>query len=74
MDINIHKRYVLKKDYSTNQGVIPANSEITFFHGCAYINGGLCPPGYQAMFEEMVDNNSFRNEYLKEIEIINNKI
>lgn len=63
-------RYIFKKDYVTDHGTLHENSEIRFFRGGVYFDGGLVMGGYAEELYEIVNNPQIKNEYLKEIKIV----
>lgn len=70
----MNKKYVFIKPFKTNEGVIPEGSEIIIFRGNVYMNGGLLHPAYNNMIMNIINNPKLRKEYLREVEIIANKI
>lgn len=68
------RSFIFKKDYTTSYGTIKKNSELRLFRGFVYLNGGMLHQAYQDMFINLVNNDGLRNEYLEEINIIENKI
>lgn len=67
-------RYVFKKAYQTSEGTIPEGSEITLFRDMVFLNGGMIHLAYQRLIKELVNDEAFKNEYLKELPIIRNKV
>lgn len=72
--VNMNKKYIFIKPFKTNEGVIPEGSEIIIFRGNVYMNGGLLHPAYNNMIMNIINNPKLRKEYLREAEIIANKI
>lgn len=70
----MNKKYIFIKPFKTNEGVIPEGSEIIIFRGNVYMNGGLLHPAYNNMIMNIINNPKLRKEYLREVEIIANKI
>lgn len=68
------KRYVFIKDYKNEKGTIPNGSEITLFRGFIYMNGGMILPAYNKIIMNILRNEDLKNEYLREVKIIQNKI
>lgn len=68
------KKYVFIKKFITNEGYIPEGTEIVFFRDGIYMNGGLLQPSYYNIIQNIIDNDALRKEYLKECNIIYNKI
>ena len=74
MDIDEQRKYVFKIPYETNNGTIPEGTEIILFHGCVYVNGGLCTNYASKMLLIIINNEALRDKYLVRMKIINNKI
>lgn len=72
--VNMNKKYIFIKPFKTNEGVLPEGSEIIIFRGNVYMNGGLLHPAYNNMIMNIINNPKLRKEYLREVEIIANKI
>lgn len=68
------RKYVFIKPYSSREGVIPEGSEIIVFRDVVYLNGGMIHPAYQQMLMNIVQNENLNKEYLKEVQVIQNKI
>ena len=68
------KKYVFVKDYVTQEGVIRQGSDLVLFRGLMYLNGGMLLPAYTKSLSILLDNPNLFREYLKEVEIIHNKI
>lgn len=68
------KKFIFIKTYKTSEGSIPEGSEIVFFRGNIYLNGGLLHPAYRKIIMDIVNNEAIKNQYLIEKEIITNKI
>jgi hypothetical protein len=68
------KKYIFKESYKTNEGTIPAGSEIILFRGFVYMNGGMIHLAYQKMIKNIINNTELKEKYLKEIPVIHNKI
>ena len=68
------KRYVFIKDYKNEKGTIPNGSEITLFRGFIYMNGGMILPAYNKIIMNILINEDLKNEYLREVKIIQNKV
>ena len=68
------KKYVFKIPFTANEGTIPKGSEIIVFRDVIYLNGGMIHPAYQEMLRKIVDTPSLNEKYLKEMQIIQNKI
>lgn len=74
MDINEQKKFIFVKDYKCPMGTIKENTVFTITRGTLYMNGGMLTPAFQKIFMKLFSNKKFREEYLKEEEMIHNKI
>lgn len=74
MNVMEQRKYVFKKPYSTKEGTIPEGSDVIVFRETVYLNGGMIHPAYQTMLKKIVDTPSLKEQYLKEVAIIQNKI
>lgn len=70
----MQRRFVLIKDFKTRDGIIPKGTELTIFRGGMYVNGGMCHPAYSKELFDLIELDSEVNFFLKEIQIINNKV
>ena len=68
------RKFIFIKEYSGEYGKIPQGTELIFFRGFLYMNGGMVHPAYQKVLLGIINDDRLRNEYLKEVKIINNKI
>lgn len=68
------EKYVFKRSYRTEEGVIPEGSEIILFRDVVYLNGGMIHPAYQELLRKIIDTPSLNIQYLKKIPIIHNKV
>lgn len=68
------KKYIFVKEYQGQEGKIPQGTEIIIFRGFVYMNGGMVHPAYQRILLNIIANDELKNEYLREVRIINNKI
>jgi len=59
------KKYVFKKAYPTELGVIPVGSEIYLFRNFVYFNGGMVQPSYAKFLLSLIEDAKLRNEYLE---------
>ena len=74
MQIDEQRKYVFKKSYSTDAGVIPEGTEIILFRGWVYINGGMADEYSKGLIMSIVNNQQKRDEYLVRMKIIGNKV
>lgn len=70
------KAFIFIKDYPINGEVEPVREgrELRYFRGWFYLDGGMLPPSYQNDFKQLLSNNKKRNEYLREIRLIKDKV
>lgn len=70
------RAFVFIKDYPIKgeSGVVNEGRELRFFRGGVYLDGGMLPPSYHSEFKRLVANDKERNEYLREIRIIKDKV
>ena len=59
------KKYILKKEYTTQWGTLPIGSEITLFRGFVYFNGGMVAPAYADILRKLIDDEKLQKEYLE---------
>lgn len=50
----MNEKYVLKDSYDG----MPKGTEITWFHGFYYVNGGMVPPSYNQILQSLVNDPS----------------
>ena len=62
-------RYIFKKPYVTDHGVLHENSEIRFFRGAVYFDGGLVPSSYAQELADIINSPILKEEYIKEVRI-----
>ena len=70
----MHKKYVLTKNYTIKDGTLKQGDEITLLRDNIYYNGGMVMPFYYGTILNLVRDEKLRNEYLKEVSIIYNKV
>ena len=68
------RKFILIKPYKCDYGTLKEGDEIIMFRNVMYYNGGMVMGGYQSLLRNLVMNDNLRNEYLKEVRIIQNKI
>lgn len=68
------EKYVFVKDYVCQYGTLKTNDEIILFRGNVYFNAGLVTPAYRSVLLNIVNDDKLRNEYLKKVQIIHNKV
>lgn len=64
----MNEKYVLIKPYECSYGILPEGSEIIYFRGQVWVNGGPVPPSYNNMFIDLIK----RQEYVRKVEIQKN--
>lgn len=69
-----YKKYILKKEYNCPLGTLPEGSEIITFENQVLFNGGMVMPSYVSALLEIVNNPDLNKEYLRESQIIHNKV
>lgn len=65
----MNEKYVLIKPYECQYGTIPSGSEIIYFRGQVWVNGGPIPNTYNDIFLELIRN----DEYVRKIRIAKNQ-
>ena len=55
----MNEKYVLIKPYECNYGTLPEGSEIIFFRGQFYLNGGPIPQVWNAMFKKIIADDTY---------------
>ena len=68
------RKFVFIKDYVCQYGTLHVNDEIILFRDNVYFNGGMVMPGYRSILLNIVNDEKLRKEYLKEVQIIHNKV
>lgn len=66
----MEEKFVLTKPYECEYGTLPIGTEIIYFRGQVYVNGGPIPNVWNQMFLELVNN----EEYGVKMKIIKNKL
>ncbi len=64
----MNEKYVLIKPYECSYGTLPEGSEIIYFRGQVWVNGGPVPPSYNNMFIDLIK----KQEYVRKVEIQKN--
>lgn len=70
----MEKKFIFKKDYKSNEGVIHAGRELMVVRDAVYLDGGMLMPSYQKEFMNLILDDKLREEYLQEERIIYNKV
>ena len=55
----MNEKYVLIKPYECNYGTLPEGSEIIFFRGQFYLNGGPIPQVWNTMFKKIIAEDTY---------------
>ena len=63
------KKYVLIKPFECQYGTLPEGSEIIWFRGQFYVNGGPVPPSFNDILAKVIKDKT----YVKEMKIIKNE-
>ena len=65
----MNEKYVLIKPYECNYGTLPEGSDIIYFRGQFYLNGGPISSSWNSLFKQIIEN----DEYVKKVEIQKNE-
>jgi len=65
----MNEKYVLIKPYVAGEGTLPEGSEIIYFRGQVWVNGGPVPSSYNRMFLDLIKN----PEYVRKVKINKNE-
>ena len=65
----MNEKYVLIKPYVAGEGTLPEGSEIIYFRGQVWVNGGPVPVSYNRMFLDLIKN----PEYVRKVKINKNE-
>jgi hypothetical protein len=55
----MNEKYVLIKPYECQYGTLPVGTEIVYFRGQMWVNGGPIPPSYNRMFLDLIDDSNY---------------
>lgn len=66
----MEEKYVLKKPFECQYGTLPEGSEIIYFRGQFYLNGGAISNAWNSLFKKIIEN----DEYVVKTRLIHNKI
>jgi hypothetical protein len=67
------KKYIFKKEFKSQFGVIPIGTEMTVFRDMLYVNGNICHFGYASTLMNIIENNELHKEYLRDVTIEKNE-
>lgn len=65
----MRKKYRLIKEFVCQYGTLPEGTDIIWFRGMFYVNGGVVPPSFNDILAKLVKN----KEYVKEVLIAKNE-
>lgn len=68
------RKFILIKPYSCEFGTLKEGDEIILFRNVVYYNGGMVMGGYQSLLKRLITDDNLRTQYLKEVQVIQNKI
>jgi len=63
------EKYVLIKPYTCGYGTLPEGSEIIYFRGQFYLNGGPIPQTWNKLFSDIISDET----YVRKVKIIKNE-
>ena len=66
--------YRFKKDYVCSMGKINEGREITYFNNILHLDGIMIPEPYATDIKKLFNDNNFVKEYIKEINVVKNKV
>lgn len=55
----MNEKYVLIKPYECSYGTLPQGTEIIFFRGMVYVNGGVIPSYYNGLFKRLCEDPNY---------------
>ena len=64
----MEEKYVLIKPYVCDYGTLPEGSEIIFFRGQFYLNGGPIPQVWNTLFNKIIEDDN----YVRKLKILKN--
>ena len=64
----MNEKYVLIKEFKAGEGTLPEGSEIIYFRGQFWVNGGPAPQYYNGMLGKLIKN----PEYVRKAKISKN--
>ena len=53
----MNEKYVLIKPYECGYGTLPQGSDIRYFRGQFYLNGGPIPAVWNSLFKKIIEKN-----------------
>jgi hypothetical protein len=67
-------RYIFKKKYQCQLGMIGEGREITVFRGILFIDGVMIPEPYASDIRKLFSDDKFVKEYIRTENVIKNKV
>lgn len=64
----MNEKYILIKPFEAGEGTLPEGSEIIYFRGQFWVNGGPAPTYYNTMLKKLITN----PEYVRKAKIPKN--
>lgn len=55
----MNEKYVLIRPYVCGYGTLPEGSEIIYFRGQFYLNGGPIPQVWNSLFKKIIEDTSY---------------
>ena len=55
----MNEKYVLVKSYDCSYGTLPQGSDIIFFRGQFYLNGGPIPQVWNTLFKKIITDDTY---------------
>jgi hypothetical protein len=65
----MNEKYVLIKPYECGYGTLPEGSDIIYFRGQFYLNGGPIPAVWNSLFKKIIED----DKYVRKVKINKNE-
>jgi hypothetical protein len=65
----MNEKYVLIKPYECSYGTLPEGSDIIYFRGQFYLNGGPIPVEWNSLFKKIIED----DKYVRKVKINKNE-
>ena len=62
----MNEKYVLVKPYECSYGTLPQGSDIIFFRGQFYLNGGPIPQVWNSLFKRIIEDKEYTKKLIVE--------
>ena len=62
----MNEKYVLIKPYKCNYGTLPEGSDIRYFRGQFYLNGGPIPQVWNSLFKRIIEDKEYTKKLIVE--------